>query len=207
MILVGVMLGAVPTLLYGIRTGDRVRETISKAVASASFVLIGWLGWESGNPVATWLAVGLLLCAAGDMLLIPDRTFGLGLLAFLAGHVAYIVAFSLALPVTRWPVVHAVPWVVASVLVTRWLWPHLGSRRTSVTAYIVAITIMVWGAVAASLAGAISWTAAVGAGLFYLSDIAVARHRFVRPEFLNRALGLPAYYAGQLLIALSLATS
>ena len=42
---------------------------------------------------------------------------------------------------------------------------------------------------------------AIGGVLFYLSDLAVARHRFVAPGFVNRAWGLPTYYLAQLLIA------
>jgi hypothetical protein len=38
---------------------------------------------------------------------------------------------------------------------------------------------------------------------FAASDVSVARDRFVREDFLNRAWGLPLYYGGQLLIALS----
>jgi uncharacterized membrane protein YhhN len=41
----------------------------------------------------------------------------------------------------------------------------------------------------------------VGALAFTASDISVARDRFARHEFLNRAWGLPLYYAAQLLIA------
>ncbi|MEN8163997.1 MAG: lysoplasmalogenase family protein [Acidobacteriota bacterium] len=44
----------------------------------------------------------------------------------------------------------------------------------------------------------------MGATLFFLSDLAVARHRFVKEAFLNRAIGLPAYYAGQMLLALTI---
>ena len=36
---------------------------------------------------------------------------------------------------------------------------------------------------------------------------AVARQRFVRPDFINRALGLPTYYLGQLLLALTVGAS
>jgi len=50
---------------------------------------------------------------------------------------------------------------------------------------------------------ALPWTAAAGAALFYLSDLAVARQRFVHEDFINRALGLPTYYLGQLLLALT----
>jgi uncharacterized membrane protein YhhN len=46
----------------------------------------------------------------------------------------------------------------------------------------------------------------VGALLFYVSDLAVARNRFVAPGFANRAWGLPAYYAGQMLLASTLMT-
>ena len=45
------------------------------------------------------------------------------------------------------------------------------------------------------------WQVAVGALAFTASDVAVARDRFVKREFLNRAWGLPLYYGAQLLIA------
>jgi len=63
---------------------------------------------------------------------------------------------------------------------------------------------MVWGGVSVSWAGALPWTAATGAILFYLSDLAVARHRFVHESFVNRVIGLPTYYLGQFLLALTI---
>ena len=42
---------------------------------------------------------------------------------------------------------------------------------------------------------------AIGALAFTASDISVARDRFVRHQFINRAWGLPLYYAAQLLLA------
>jgi uncharacterized membrane protein YhhN len=42
-----------------------------------------------------------------------------------------------------------------------------------------------------------------GALAFTASDVSVARDRFVKHEFLNRAWGLPLYYAAQVLLALS----
>jgi len=44
----------------------------------------------------------------------------------------------------------------------------------------------------------------IGAILFYLSDLFVARHRFMKQEFVNRLLGLPLYYSGQFLLAFSI---
>ena len=47
---------------------------------------------------------------------------------------------------------------------------------------------------------------AVGATLFYFSDLAVARQRFVVKSFWNKAWGLPLYFGGQVLIAWSAVT-
>jgi uncharacterized membrane protein YhhN len=39
--------------------------------------------------------------------------------------------------------------------------------------------------------------------LFYVSDVFVARQRFLKTEFLNRLIGLPLYYSGQFMLAFS----
>lgn len=202
-ILISVIAGAVANLLRAVRIGDRAAEVLSKTTASVAFVALGAVAWTAGRPVATWLLVGLGLCAAGDVLLIWDRTFGAGLWTFLLGHVAYIHAFHRALPATSWPPWPALPIAAASFAAGVWLWPHLDDRRVPVGAYLVVITVMVWGAVATAAAGAMPLTVAAGAGLFYLSDLAVARQRFVTPDIVNRVVGLPIYFAGQVLIALS----
>ena len=202
--LVAVTVGAVALLLAAIRAGDRVREVVSKAAASASFVALGLVRWDGDGTVGAWLVLGLVLCAAGDLLLLGRKTFDPGLATFLLGHVAYIGAFATALPPSAWWRLAAVPLVLAAAAALRWLWPHLGRRRLPVVAYIVAISVMVWGAVAVVRAGALPATVAPGAILFYLSDLAVARHRFVKAEFLNRGIGLPLYYAGQVLIAMAI---
>ena len=50
----------------------------------------------------------------------------------------------------------------------------------------------------------VSWTVPVGAVLFYVSDIFVARDRFVTPSPLNQRIGLPLYYAAQIALAFSI---
>jgi uncharacterized membrane protein YhhN len=67
-----------------------------------------------------------------------------------------------------------------------------------VIAYCVVISAMLWLAVGV---GRIEVT--LGAVLFYLSDLAVARDRFVAPAFVNRLVGLPLYYGAQVLLALA----
>jgi hypothetical protein len=39
---------------------------------------------------------------------------------------------------------------------------------------------------------------------FYFSNVFVARDRFLKPEFLNRLIGLPLYYFGQFLLPFQL---
>ena len=43
----------------------------------------------------------------------------------------------------------------------------------------------------------------IAAVMFAVSDIFVARDRFVSPSVVNRLWGLPLYYAAQLIFALS----
>lgn len=201
-VLASVMAGAVVSLLHAIRVGDRTLEVISKTFASAAFVVLGWVRLTTGDGVGACLLAGLVLCAMGDVLLLGEKTFEPGLGAFLLGHLLLIAGFHAALPFGRWIPVVAVPLVVAGGAALRWLGPHLGRRKHLVVAYVVVISVMVWGGFSASWGRALPWNAAAGSLLFYLSDLAVARQRFVRPDFVNRAVGLPLYYAGQLLLAL-----
>lgn len=79
--------------------------------------------------------------------------------------------------------------------------------KVPVLIYTVVISVMLAGAwsllcdIQLSVAGRI--TAFAGAFAFYLSDIFVARDRFLKRDFLNRLAGLPLYYTGQFLIAFS----
>lgn len=81
-------------------------------------------------------------------------------------------------------------------------------KKGPVIGYMVVITVMV--CAASSLLGAADFSlsgrvmAFAGAVAFYLSDVFVARDRFMKNEFVNRLVGLPMYYAGQFLIAFSL---
>jgi uncharacterized membrane protein YhhN len=87
--------------------------------------------------------------------------------------------------------------------VLRWLTPHVpGGMRAAVRAHVVVICTMVACAVGTYVrAGGAGLLA--GALMFFVSDLAVARERFVDHEFVNKTWGLPLYYGGQLLLAAS----
>jgi uncharacterized membrane protein YhhN len=86
-------------------------------------------------------------------------------------------------------------------LAYRWLSPHLSSAfRWPVLAYIGVISLMVALAVASVVGGAPT-VLGIGALGFALSDLSVARDRFVSAGFINAVWGLPAYFLSQLAIA------
>jgi uncharacterized membrane protein YhhN len=180
--------------LWADARGRRLPRAVGKALASAAFLL---LAAERAAPDRYGLLVLLALAfsAAGDLCLLgrAKPTFLAGVALFLAAHVAYAFAF---LPRSRPPPVAAVALAAAGALVVRWLWPHLGTLRAPVLAYAAAITAMLVLAL-----GVPDRRVQLGAVLFYVSDLAVARDRFVAPGFWNHLVGLPPYYAAQLLLA------
>jgi len=119
----------------------------------------------------------------------------------------YIGAFFHLSGANRWSWIGALIALPAAVAVYRWLKPHLGTLRLAVLLYIAVITVMLavaCGVAADSRLSAETRTLVLaGAVCFYLSDIFVARQRFVTPSFNNRLAGLPLYYLGQFMLALS----
>lgn len=189
----------------------RHRRIVAKSIASLGFVTVGVIAaWSSWGAYERWIVIGLVLGAAGDIALLgkSSRAFLVGLGAFLLGHIAYIVAFAqLAAPAT-WIDVRAIAPIIVGGTALYLLWQRLGDMRVPVIAYVLAIITMMAAALAAARIAPIPDTnralLVIGAALFFVSDLAVARDKFVGASFINRAWGLPAYYAGQLLIAWSL---
>ena len=148
--------------------------------------------------------MALVLCWAGDVFLIPrgaSTPFLVGLVSFLLGHLGFAVAFTLRGTDPLWMAVAAALVLPAAFVAMRWLDPHLPDRmRLPVIAYLTVISLMVVTAVGAA-ASASRLAIGVGAICFYLSDLHVARHRFVSQSFWNKSWGLPLYYGAQLILA------
>jgi uncharacterized membrane protein YhhN len=196
-VIVAAVCAAVVALVAAESAGRRVRAFVCKTAASAGFVVLALVRADASRPFDRWVLVALVLCLAGDLLLAAPRGVPAGLASFALAHVGYIAAFSTLAAPGGWP-----PLVLTGVAAGIWLWPHLGTLRPAVVAYIAVIGAMTWGAI--SVAGHAGWTVGVAGVLFYVSDLAVARDRFVVGRFASRAWGLPAYYAAQVLFALAL---
>lgn len=196
-------------LLYFEKEKDSKWKLPTKTLLSCLFIVTALVQPHPIPVYFYWILIGLVFCLGGDVFLaLPqEKAFLLGLVSFLLGHVAYVVAFFLAAQVTQWTWIGLGLCLVLSGGVFLWLRPHLGSMMGPVIAYIVVISAMVVGA----------WTVIgdpglalqgrtlifIGAVSFYFSDIFVARDRFLKNEHLNRLFGLPMYYCGQFLLAFS----
>jgi uncharacterized membrane protein YhhN len=181
----------------------------AKVVASASFVVMA-LPALGGGPFQSWMVIGLVLGAIGDIALLGrgSRAFLIGLAAFLAGHIAYVIGLAQLESPLYWFVYAGrlgMLAIVGGAIALSWLWPNLGFFKVPVVIYVIAIVAMVMGAFAVQSTGGLPAPErdflAIGAALFFLSDLAVARDRFIARDFKNKAYGLPAYYGAQLLIA------
>ena len=191
------------TLWGEARESPRIK-LLFKPLASTGFIFAAIFSGALKSDYGTLILVGLVLSFMGDVLLISmdPRAFRGGLVSFLLGHVAYAVAFAGLGPSWGWCMGAGIPLVVVGVVVMRWLGPHLGKMFLPVVAYVVVITAMV--VLASGTVGIDGGAVRVaGAVAFFLSDLSVARDRFVAKGFINRAWGLPMYYGGQLLLAYS----
>ena len=195
-------------LVYEKREEEKPR-LIAKTILSCLFVFVAFLQPSPVPSYGNFILIGLIFCLAGDVCLaLPgDKIFRAGLVAFLVGHIFYVIGFTYLVPVSNWFIPGAILFWVFSLLVFLWLRPHLKAMMVPVVVYILVITVMASGAWAVFDKSASAFWGRifvfVGALLFYVSDVFVARNQFVKREFLNRLIGLPLYYAGQFLLAFS----
>jgi uncharacterized membrane protein YhhN len=199
---------AVIGLLFSEYRGLRTGVWVAKPLASTGFLAVAVASGALETPYGLAVLVALALCWIGDVFLIPkgaSTLFLIGLVSFLLGHVGFVVAFTLLGPDPLWMAAVAALVLPPALVVLRWLHPNLTEKmRIPVIAYVAVISLMLVtaaGAAAATGRGAIG----LGAVCFYLSDLHVARDRFVSRSFWNKSWGLPLYYAAQLILASTVA--
>lgn len=173
-------------------------------------VLFIYLWTSTGlSGAGLWFGLGILLSLTGDVFLLwLDRFFIFGLIAFLLGHVAYVIGFNTpASPFTIWGIILAIIVGLSGVRVMRRILVALLSKgqsrlRVPVTIYGMVISIMLLSAMLKLTD--ISWGAgaslfvAVGAFLFFASDIVLAWNKFVTPIQNGRMINIGMYHLGQI---------
>ena len=171
----------------------RAREPFPfRHVASVAFVLLGIACAATRTGYGRWALGGLLCCAAGDF--IGPFNFIAGLAVFLCGHLFYIAAFA-AHGITARRLAAAIPLaLIVTGIVLSWLYPHVPrSDVVPVLAYVSVITTMLATAIGSSK-GATGRLILIAAIVFYISDIFVARWKYVELSSINGMFCYPLYY-------------
>jgi uncharacterized membrane protein YhhN len=147
---------------------------------------------------AIWIGLALLFCWGGDILLIfvsqNELFFMLGLLSFLIGHIFYIVVYRQAkeqkhkTAILYYKPHWITPFLIYSLGLYNFLWPHLGSMQIPVLVYTIVLMLMgIFSLNRYDLTPILSFRMVlVGACLFIISDSMIALNRF----------GFPFDYAG-----------
>ena len=178
-----------------------------KPLAALAFLWLAWVLGPLDSSYGRWLLAGLLCCALGDLLLMFEResAFLSGLVAFLSGHLLYMLAFAQLTTNISGLMLSLVPAAILIVGCSRWLRPHLsGLMVIAVPAYILVIAgMLVMAGSTAGQAGAL--LIMLGAWGFAVSDLAVARRQFVKASPWNGLWGTPLYFGSQMLLAASIA--
>jgi uncharacterized membrane protein YhhN len=202
---------------WAVARHNRGLEYLAKPAVMVALVVAAALIPDGSTDLADrrqWFVCALILCLVGDIcLMAPRDLFIPGLLAFLGGHVLFIVgllqppdppgtppfAFSatgLALAAVVVMVVEAVPGaMVVHSLSTTGQAPLIGP----VCVYMAAIGTMVVLAVNVGIV-----VAALGAVAFLASDTLLALDRFVRPLPGGKLAVHVTYHCAQILLVLSL---
>jgi uncharacterized membrane protein YhhN len=197
-------------LLYAEKKEVFKAKLAVKIVLSSLFILSAVIQPHPIVPYYRFILTGLIFCLGGDVFLALPRPkmFLCGLVSFLLGHLFYVAAFFYTVGINQGTVIGLAISAMASGGVFLWLRPHLGSMKIPVIFYILVITAMVVSACSVLAGGELALSGRmlvfIGALSFYVSDVFVARQRFLKTEFRNRLIGLPLYYSGQFMLAFSI---
>ncbi len=202
----------------------KILEYVTKP---ATMLALLWWIWQSvgfGGSML-WFTIGVIFCMAGDVfLMLPRDMFIFGLLAFLLGHISYILGLNnvppfinmagLFLLIILEKVLAIVTIIILGIYLV-WLFPLLArglaekgkkALRIPVLVYSLVISLMVYSALMTwNRAG---WTTAaalcvsMGAVLFFASDSMLAWDRFLNPLPHARLRVMVTYHLGQIGIIL-----
>lgn len=214
---IGIILQAL--FIYAEKKKKFVAAVCLKGLASCCFIALGVLSrtLSENDSFAKLIVTGLILGGVGDVFLnlrfvfekIGQKIFLLGIAAFLAGHIVYLVAL---IPLSDRLVSCLIIGAVLATLILIYIFSHIDKVKNAFKIFgifyigaVVIMTIVALGNLAAEPRSIQALLYAVGAVFFTTSDIILIFNTFTtKTKFSMRVANLSLYYLGQLLIALSL---
>lgn len=190
-----------------------------KGLASVCFVLLGVFASKCSTDTkfAKLIVIGLILGLVGDVFLnlrfvfekIGQKIFLLGIAAFLAGHIVYLVAL---IPLSTHLVFCLALGAVCAIIVLALIFTHIDKVKIAFKIFgvfyigaVVIMTVVALGNLFSNPRSTQALLYALGAVFFTASDIILIFNTFTsKTKFSMRVMNLSLYYIGQLLIAGSL---
>lgn len=190
--------------LYGVSIELPILCLLTKPVPV--LVLLGWLHDAPVSEYRRWIGLGLIFSLLGDVLLAwPGDLFVFGLGAFLVAHLAYLKAYlGDCRRLAPLPLLLAL--LIGAGLLGILMSKGLGDLLIPVTVYALAISAMLWRALArlgSDVPRRSALLAALGALTFAFSDSLIGIDRFVVKFAAAPYLIIVAYWLGQWGIAAS----
>jgi len=206
---------------------EKKLKPLEYAAKPATMLALLWWMWQStgwGGSML-WFTLGAVFCLAGDVfLMVPRDMFIFGLLAFLFGHICYILGLNNVPPLVNMgglflliilENVLAIVTIIILAIYLIWLFPKLSrglaekgkkALRIPVLIYSLVISLMVYSALMtwnrAGWTNAAALSASIGAVLFFASDSMLAWDRFINPLSHARLRVMVTYHLGQIGIIL-----
>ncbi|MDN3919645.1 lysoplasmalogenase [Roseateles violae] len=179
----------------------------AKPLTTLLIIAFAWQRGRATPQLRRWVLAGLVASLAGDVLLMLPQGFVPGLLAFLAAHACYLLAFTRVRRLAAWPWSFAGYGLLSALLLTR-LWPGIPpALHLPVAFYVCFLAAM------AAQTAVVAWFGrgtpaarrdallALGGALFLTSDTCLAFNKFAGPLPVAAMLVLPTYWAAQCCIA------
>lgn len=185
---------------WAVSTGRLHVERVAKPAVMVALIVVATVIDMEPAVLRPWIIAALVGGLLGDVLLLPEvDRFLFGLVAFLCGHVCYVVAFAMDWN-PGWLIAAGVAGLMAMVVLAGL--PIL--RAVASTGMFVPVALYFAVSIAVVLVAAASgrWLLFAGALTFATSDSILGHDRFVDPEADHRTAVHVTYHLGQAAIVL-----
>lgn len=175
-----------------------------KALATGMALVLAVIGSiRAPGTFGLLMVIAMSICLIADVLI--GVSFVLGVFAFLLGHLFYMPGF-LQTYDFRWYI--SLPVFIAGLLLVWLLFHNYFAKAGKTLVPLLVYSVILNAMLALGVPALLSFDArgillAVGAILFVVSDLTLARNAFIKKTRISDAVSLTFYYAAQFLLGLS----